>query len=184
LTGKCLVALALLVLVVAAACDVGSLTGSPTPYPTLIPLATAPPSMAPTSAKPSVVATATTSSSAPPAPLALPAEFTKVVKGRNSYSYTPASKTGVLVQGTPKNTRLGHCGLASPIDLDGAAWDPMYGDDGQGGPLTEDQLGDLHNEGKVTITLLDENTLQLVTRHGATITLVRHEGPKRYSDCA
>jgi len=173
-----------LVLVVVAACDVGSLTASPTPCPTLIPLATGTPSMAPATANPSVVATPTSGSTAPPAPLALPAEFTKVVKGRNSYSYTPSSKTGGLVQGTPKNTRLGHCGLGSPIDVDASVWDPMYGDDGQGGPLTDDQLGDLRNEGKVTLTLLDDNTLQMITRHGATITLVRHEGPKRYSVCS
>ena len=34
---------------------------------------------------------------------------------------------------------LEHCGLISPIDVDGSLWDPVFGDDGHGGPLTEDQ---------------------------------------------
>src|SRR4051812_21279455 len=186
LTGKSLLALGLLVVALAAGCDAGSAGKSPTPYPTLIPLGTDAPSLAPSGSPQASLATpapTVVGETLPPAPLALPAEFTKAPKGR-TYQYSPTSKAGSLAPGAPKNLKFGACGIFMPVDLNGTLWDPTYGDDGQGGPLTQDQLDDLRGPGKVTATLIDETTLQLVTRHGATITFVPHDGARRYKVCA
>lgn len=78
---------------------------------------------------------------------------------------------------------LGHCGLISPIDMDGSLWDPIGGHDGAGGPLTEDQLGELINATPVVVVLTDPNTAVLQTPLGAVITLTRHDGPRDYFLC-
>ena len=185
MTGKSFVALGLFVLVLAVGCDAAGPQSSPTPFPTLIPLGTAAPSTVPSLApQPSTSSAPSTGAESPaPEPLALPAEFSKIPKGRGTYLYEPTSKEGAFAVGTPKNLRFGKCGIFMPIDINGSVWDPTYGDDGQGGPLTEDQLTDLRSPGKVTVTVIDENTLLLVTRHGAAITLVPHEGARRYKVC-
>jgi hypothetical protein len=79
---------------------------------------------------------------------------------------------------------LRHCGLASPVDVDGSLWDPKSGHDGHGGPLTDDQVADVINEGPADFTLVEEGIARLVTEHGAVITLWRREGSRRYSACA
>ena len=185
MTGKSFVALGLFVLVVAAGCDAGTPASSPTPFPTLIPLGTNSPSTVPSpTAQPSTTSAPSTGPETPaPEPLALPAEFSKIPKGGGTYVYAPTSKEGSFAIGTPKNLRFGPCGIFMPVDINGSVWDPTYGDDGQGGPLTDDQLNDLRSPGKVTVTLIDEDTLLLVTRHGAAITLVPHDGSRRYKDC-
>jgi hypothetical protein len=174
-------------LAVVAGCGFGSAPGSPTPFPTLLPLLTSnpSPSAAPASGQPSPTASQEpqpSTSSAPP--IALPAEFTTIPAGGHTFKYEAKSKSGSLTQGTPKNMRLSQCGILSPVDVDGSLWDPMYGNDGHGGPLTDSQLGDLRTTGRVTVTLVDPNTLQMVTRNGAFITLTRHDGSRRYTVCA
>jgi hypothetical protein len=83
----------------------------------------------------------------------------------------------------PVNLPLGHCGLGSPIDFDGGLWDPIAGDNGFGGALTEQQLGELANSTTVVVTLLDPNRAVLVTPRGAVVTLQRHPGPRAYLLC-
>jgi hypothetical protein len=117
-------------------------------------------------------------------PRPLPEGYTRIPKGRETFLYEPKSKPDTLVVGEPHNFRLEHCGLGSPVDIDGSVWDPKYGQDGTGGPLTDDQLSDLDNEGRVTLLLTDEDTLQMTTRHAAIITLIRHDGARRYLPCA
>ena len=91
---------------------------------------------------------------------------------------------GELTLGEARNYELGHCGLLSPVDIDGSFWDPVGGHNGQGGPLTEDQLGDLINATPTVVTLIDDQTMEMQTSHGAVVTLNRHEGPRRYLLCA
>ena len=85
--------------------------------------------------------------------------------------------------GVARNFVLGHCGLMSPIDFDGALWDPIAGHDGNGGPLTEAQLGELINATPTVVELRDPDTVELRTPNGAVITLVRHDGPRAYFLC-
>jgi hypothetical protein len=101
-----------------------------------------------------------------------------------SFEVAPLSEAGTWPVGATGEIELGHCGLSSPIDLDGSLWDPRFGHDGNGGPLNGDQLGDVINEGPASFTLLDEFTAEMVTEHGAVITLWRHMGPRYYWACA
>jgi hypothetical protein len=95
--------------------------------------------------------------------------------------HTPADSVAV---GEDQVFTLGHCGLGSPIDIDGGMWDPIAGDDGLGGPLTEDQVGDLINATPVVLVLVDHDTMLMATQHGARILLTRHDGPRAYFLCA
>lgn len=85
--------------------------------------------------------------------------------------------------GEPQSFEIGHCGLGSPIDFDGSLWDPTFGDDGSGGPLTNDQQGELINATQVELTIIDPVTALLVTPAGARVLLVRHDGARPYALC-
>jgi len=103
--------------------------------------------------------------------------------GDTSVTLPAHSPAGIIQIGVPVNFPLGHCGLGSPIDIDGGLWDPIAGDDGLGGPLTRQQLGELANSATVVVTLLDPNRAVLVTPGGAVVTLQRHPGPRAYLLC-
>jgi hypothetical protein len=95
----------------------------------------------------------------------------------------PITPAGSVPIGSPQNFQLGHCGLGSPIDFDGSLWDPVAGDDGAQGPLTQDQMGELINATAVVLTLADATRAQMVTPLGARILLERHLGPRPYHLC-
>jgi hypothetical protein len=78
---------------------------------------------------------------------------------------------------------LGHCGLMGPVDFDGSLWDPSGGHNGRGGPLSDDQVGELINATPVRIFLLDPATALLVTPGNAFALLSRHDGAREYGLC-
>jgi hypothetical protein len=82
-----------------------------------------------------------------------------------------------------RDFELGHCGLIGPLDFDGSLWDPSGGHDGRGGPLSDDQVGELINATPVRIFLLDPDTALLVTPGNAFVLLERHDGPREYGLC-
>lgn len=96
----------------------------------------------------------------------------------------PQTRRGTVPLGIPQRFALAHCGLFSPIDFDGSLWDPVGGDDGFGGPLTDDQQGELVNATSGTLTLIQPNLAQFVTPLGAVVTLSRHNGGRLYHLCA
>jgi len=96
---------------------------------------------------------------------------------------TPQTPPGELEVGIARDLTLGHCGLISPIDMDGSLWDPIGGHDGSGGGLTEDQLGELINATPVVVVLIDSDTAVLRTPLSAVITVARHDGPRPYGLC-
>lgn len=85
--------------------------------------------------------------------------------------------------GVARNFPLGHCGLGTPIDIDGSLWDPVSGQKADGGPLTDDHIGELINSTPTTIVLTDANKMQMTTPLGAVIVLARHDGPRSYFLC-
>jgi hypothetical protein len=95
----------------------------------------------------------------------------------------PRSQPGGWAIGAAQEFTLGHCGLASPVDFDGSLWDPVGGHNGSGGQLTEAQVGDLINSSRVSIRLVDPDTALLVTRNGAVVLIVRHQGPRPIRLC-
>ena len=91
----------------------------------------------------------------------------------------PVSPPEELEVGVAVDYTLGHCGLGTPIDVDGSLWDPI----GSSDALTEPQAGELINGTPVVIVLISEDTMQLMTPLGAVVTLARHDGERRYSLC-
>jgi hypothetical protein len=103
--------------------------------------------------------------------------------GDPSIELRPQSPGGELELGVERNFVLGHCGLASPVDLDGSLWDPIGGDNGVGGELNEGQRGELINATPTVVMLIEEDRLEMLTPLGAVITLARHDGPRGYFGC-
>jgi len=96
-----------------------------------------------------------------------------ITMGPDGLTLTPISVPGALI-GRAYRYDMPHCGLFSPIDIDGSFWDPIN----VGGDLTrfDGQAG--------TFILVDRDHATFTTseeRH--TVTLVRHEGPKQYPFC-
>jgi len=70
---------------------------------------------------------------------------------------------------------LGHCGLYSGIDVDGAWWDPI-------GPIDAEN-GDTVNATEARLAFVDPAHATFVSRGGLTINLVRRDGPKHLPFC-
>jgi hypothetical protein len=71
---------------------------------------------------------------------------------------------------------LGHCGLGSPIDVDGSYWDPV-------GPV-DSNAPDAINSSSGTFSLLSPVDAQFRSRTGFTVNLRRHDGAKNLFGCA
>lgn len=69
---------------------------------------------------------------------------------------------------------LGHCGLASGIDVDGSFWNPI-------GLVA--QHPDAINAARGTFSLIDSRLAALRTEGGLLVQLVRHGGPKHFPAC-
>jgi hypothetical protein len=151
-----LIALALGSLLILVGCGT---TSVPTPSPTRTPTATL-------------------------ALLPLPARVAGIPQpGTPTAVLQPRTQRGTIPPNVPQRFELGHCGLMSPIDFDGSLWDPIAGDDGAGGPLTDEHQGELINATRVALTLIEPDVVRLETPLGAVLTLARHPGARPYSLC-
>ena len=65
--------------------------------------------------------------------------------------------------------QLGHCGLVSPVDIDGSLWDPTGYWTLNGAPATPAQEGELINATSVEVVLTLPNTLEMRTPAGLTV---------------
>lgn len=126
------------------------------------------------------------STAPPPRPvLPLPAELAGIPQaGETSVEIGPQSPDAELELGLERDFVLGHCGLASPVDLDGSLWDPIGGDNGVGGELNDPQRTELINATRTVIVLISDDRLEMLTPLGALITFARHDGPRAYLLCA
>jgi hypothetical protein len=70
---------------------------------------------------------------------------------------------------------LGHCGLASGIDVDGALWDPVG--------MIDPSNFELINGTEATFSLISPQTATLRTAGGTVVELVRHAGVKHLPGC-
>lgn len=71
--------------------------------------------------------------------------------------------------------QLGHCGLASGVDVDGSFWDPV----GQIDPTHPDLI----NAASAEFRRVSPQDAVLTTEGGAVVQLVRHTGPKHLPLC-
>ncbi len=87
-----------------------------------------------------------------------------------------------LKVGDSVNYQLAHCGLMSPIDVDGSLWDPRTGHDGRGRALSEDQVTELINSTRGTFTLRAPDLAEFRTPRGAVVQLHR-QSERAYGGC-
>lgn len=85
----------------------------------------------------------------------------------------PISPTGAVL-GIEYGYEMPHCGINSPIDVDGSFWDPVTI---PADPVQFDgSPGTFRLDTPTTATFTDAN--------GAILWLVRHAGPKEFGGCA
>jgi hypothetical protein len=96
-----------------------------------------------------------------------------VARGPNSITLLPISPTGAVV-GNNYTYDMPHCGINSPIDVDGSFWDAV------GVPLTsvdfDGQTG--------TFRLIAPTEATFTASDGKDLRLVRHSGAKEFRLCA
>lgn len=79
---------------------------------------------------------------------------------------------------------LGHCGLLSPIDLDGSLWQPASGTNAAGGPIASDnEIGELINATSGTLDFVDADKAMFTTPTGSSVTLMRVPDALDYPLC-
>lgn len=99
-------------------------------------------------------------------------------------TFQPLEIEGFLVRVDPASGRvsapitqltLGHCGLNSPIDVDGSLWDPVG--------MIDQTHPDVINGAAATFNLTAPMVATLRTQGGAEVQLVRHTGARYYPGC-
>jgi hypothetical protein len=97
----------------------------------------------------------------------------------------PTSRRG-LEPGELVGAELGHCGLSSPLDLDGSLWEPVRVMDAQGGPVdSETEMGDLINATSGVVMLVTDERLDFrADPTGVVVVFRRHDGSRKYPLCA
>jgi hypothetical protein len=112
---------------------------------------------------------------------ALPPELTE---RREPTVQVESRDVDTLVPGVVVPFALGHCGLFSPVSIDGSLWDPVLGADAQGGPIdTSDEIGELINPTSGEVVLVDRDRLDFRTPSGLVVVFERHDGPGDYPLC-
>jgi hypothetical protein len=88
-----------------------------------------------------------------------------------------------LEPAVPYRFSLGHCGLHSPVDLDGSFWDPIDGVTADGQRLDLESDGEMINAtAGVVVVIGDEARFR--TESGSVVRFARHEGEKEFPGCA
>jgi hypothetical protein len=106
-----------------------------------------------------------------PAPEAVAAQ-TVIARTATSRTILPISPTGAEV-GVGYAYDMPHCGLGSPIDIDGTFWDAA---DALPDPVSFDGLSG-------TFRLTTSTTATFTSVAGAVLHLVRHVGAKEFHHC-
>ena len=106
-------------------------------------------------------------------PLDLPALDVPAVDG-------PASVA--IRDGVRYTFSLGHCGLLSPVDVDGSFWDAIDGVTAAGGRLDLGTDGEMINATPGVIVVVGDE-MRFRTESGSVVRFARHDGPKDFPAC-
>jgi hypothetical protein len=77
---------------------------------------------------------------------------------------------------------LGHCGLFSPIDVDGSFWDALDGTTANGGALDLEANSEMINATSGVIVVIGDE-LRFRTDSGSVVRFERHAGEKEFPGC-
>ena len=107
-----------------------------------------------------------------------------VVDGRIGPSggtiFDPSS--AALEQAVAYRFSLGHCGLQSPVDVDGSFWDAIGGVAPSGQPLDLGSDSEMINATSGVIVVIGDEA-RFRTDTGSVIHFARHEGDKEFPGC-
>ncbi len=92
------------------------------------------------------------------------------------------SKPGWVV-GVPQPYDLGHCGILSPVDVDGSLWVPVGGASVADGPIEDDEVGQLINATAGTLEITATHSAEFVSLSGVRVDLERAPGALDYFLC-
>lgn len=95
-----------------------------------------------------------------------------VARGADSITLLPISPSGATV-GIAYGYDMPHCGINSPIDVDGTFWDAVG--------IAPDSVDFDGQPG--TFRLASHDAAEFTRSDGRVLTLVRHEGPKEFRFC-
>jgi hypothetical protein len=108
----------------------------------------------------------------------LPASIAIIAADIPTVSVEPESVADLEV-GQPLDYGLGHCGLWSPVDLDGSLWQAVGGAKADGSAIVEgddEAIGELINATPGVFVLVDEDRAHFTTVTGSVLELVRAPG--------
>ena len=137
------------------------------------------------SASPMVQASPVTSPAASPAVAMFPLpEIVAVIPPDiPTVSLEPTSEPSLEVGATIPFT-LEHCGLLSPVDVDGSLWQPVGGVDAMAGPIDgDDEIGELINATPGELSLVTDDLATFTTPMASVIHLARAPGALDYPLC-
>lgn len=77
---------------------------------------------------------------------------------------------------------LGHCGLHSPVDLDGSFWDAVDGTTADGAALDLETDGEMINATPGVIVVIGDEA-RFRTESGSLVRFARHAGEKEFPGC-
>jgi len=87
-----------------------------------------------------------------------------------------------IEHGIPYIFNLGHCGLQSPVDVDGSYWDPVDGVTPDGQPIDLGTDTEMINATAGVIVVIDDEA-RFRTASGSVIRFARHGGDKEFPAC-
>jgi hypothetical protein len=77
---------------------------------------------------------------------------------------------------------LGHCGLSSPVDLDGSFWEALDGTASTGEGIDLDTDGEMINATSGAIVVIGDE-MRFRTASGSVVRFERHPGEKEFPGC-
>jgi hypothetical protein len=87
-----------------------------------------------------------------------------------------------IASGTAYRYTLGHCGLLSPIDVDGSFWDPVEGVSASGAPIELESDTEMINATGGTLAVIADE-MRFRTDGGSIVRFTRHGGAKEFPGC-
>jgi hypothetical protein len=115
----------------------------------------------------------------------LPESITVIPADVPTVSVEPESVEQLEI-GQPLEYPLGHCGLWSPVDLDGSLWQAVGGVKADGSAIVEgddEAIGELINATPGVFVLVDEDHAHFTTAIGSILEFVRAPGAVDYPLC-
>jgi hypothetical protein len=87
-----------------------------------------------------------------------------------------------IEEGAPYRFSLGHCGLNSPIDVDGSFWNAIEGVTATGAELDLATNGEMINATSGILVVIGDEA-RFRTGSGSVVRLERHQGRKEFPGC-